>query len=175
MPASTPVSINSAVINSPEFARKGLEIHGTIAVSQFSRLREYLSADGNDVDYRLAGDVDARGRSRLQLQVAGGLPLICQRCLEAFEFKLNIASSFIIVADEESIPPEADERDDEDYLVADTEMLVMALIEDELLLALPLAPKHDDEQCAASTPLNELKKPSPFAVLKALKTGKSQN
>ena len=171
MPAPT----NNPVINSLEFARKALEIHDTIAISQFPRLREYLVSTEGALNYRLFGVVNAGDEPRLQLRITGSLQLSCQRCLEPFAFKLDIASIFIVVADENAIPAEADEQDDIDYLVEDAQMSVMALIEDAVLLALPLAPKHDDAQCAASAKLNELKKPSPFAVLKALKTGKSQN
>lgn len=164
----------SYVINSFDFARKALEIHDTISVSQFSRLSGLLASDEGVLDFRLKGGVNAEGRPGLELQVQGALILSCQRCLEPFEFKLDIAASFILVPDENSLPSEEDERDDQDYLVADAHMQVIELIEDELLLAMPLAPKHAVDECAANSKLNELKKPSPFAVLKGLKTGKSQ-
>lgn len=176
MTASTNSGVNMGLsINNIEFARKALEIHDIIAVSQFSRLRETLSSDEGVLNCRLVGSVSSEGKPRLQLYVQGTLQLSCQRCLEPFEFELDITSNFTIVADERAIPPESDDHDDEDYLVAETQMQVIELIEDEVLLALPLAPKHDDDQCAASSKLNELKKPSPFAVLQGLKTGKSQN
>jgi uncharacterized protein len=176
MTASTNSSVNMGLsINNIEFARKALEIHDIIAVSQFSRLREALSSDEGVLNCRLVGGVSSEGKPQLQLYVQGTLQLSCQRCLEPFEFELDITSNFTIVADEQAIPPESDDHDDEDYLVAETQMQVIELIEDEVLLALPLAPKHDDDQCAASSKLNELKKPSPFAVLQGLKTGKSQN
>jgi uncharacterized protein len=176
MTASTNSSANMGLsINNIEFARKALEIHDIIAVSQFSRLRETLSSDEGVLNCRLVGGVSSEGKPRLQLYVQGTLQLSCQRCLEPFEFELDITSNFTIVADEQAIPPESDDHDDEDYLVAETQMQVIELIEDEVLLALPLAPKHDDDQCTASSKLNELKKPSPFAVLQGLKTGKSQN
>ncbi len=162
-------------INNIEFARKALEIHDMIALSQFSRLRETLASDEGTLDCRLMGSVSADGKPRLQLYVQGTLQLSCQRCLEPFEFELDITSSFTIVANEQAIQPESDDHDDEDYLVAETQMQVIELIEDEVLLALPLAPKHIENRCAASGKLNELKKPGPFAALQGLKTGKSQN
>lgn len=176
MTASTNNSADKGLsINNIEFARKALEIHDIIAVSQFSRLHEALASDEGALDCRLIGGVSTEGKPRLQLYVQGTLQLSCQRCLEPFEFELDITSNFTIVADEQAIEPVSDDRDDEDYLVAETQMQVIELIEDEVLLALPLAPKHGDNQCAASSKLNELKKPSPFAALQGLKTGKSQN
>jgi uncharacterized protein len=171
MVASSKNDINKiTVINSIEFARKALEIHDTIAVSQFSRLRDVLTSSDGMLDYRIVGGVNENGRPRLQLFMQGSLQLSCQRCLEPFEFELDIASNFLIVPDESAIPSSEDESDDENYLVAGTQMRVIDLIEDEILLALPLAPKHKISQCGASAKLNELKKPSPFAVLQALKT-----
>jgi len=161
---------NGAVINSIEFARKALEIHDTIAVLQFSRLRDVLASPDGVLDYRIIGGINENGLPRLQLFVQGSLQLSCQRCLEPFEFELDIAADFLIVPDESAIPSPENESGDENYLVAETLMSVIDLIEDEILLALPLAPKHKINQCGASAKLDELKKPSPFAVLQALKT-----
>lgn len=167
-----------AVINSIEFARKALEIHDRIAVSQFSRLSDLLADTAGEVEYRLTGGSNAVGKPVLRLQVRGGLMLQCQRCLEPFRFDLEIDSTFIIVASEADIPAVAEDDevlDDDDYLVADAQMQVPDLVEDEILLALPYAPRHDPAQCDASVRLHELKKPSPFAVLQGLKTGKNQH
>ncbi|OAM52995.1 hypothetical protein A7981_06075 [Methylovorus sp. MM2] len=163
------------IINNIEFARKALEFHDTIAVSQFLRLHDAIASDKGALNWHLLGSVDSGGKMTLQLQVQGSLELICQRCLEPFEFNLDIYSKFILVMNESDIPSEDDDSGDEDYLLADTQMQVNELIEDEILLALPLAPKHDDEDCSASDKVNALKKPSPFAVLQGLKTGKNQN
>ncbi len=171
MAASSKTDINKgSVIDNVEFARKALEIYDTIAVSQFSRLHDELASSGGMLDFRIAGGIDGSGWPRLQLYVQGSLQLSCQRCLEPFEFELDIASNFLIVPDESAMPPSEDESDDEDYLVAQARMPLIDFIEDEVLLALPLAPKHMISQCGASSKLDELKKPSPFAVLQALKT-----
>lgn len=172
---TTSSTSNNLAINSLEFARKALEIHDTIALLQFSRLNDALASPEGMVDYRLIGGSSQDGRLRLQLHVQGGLHLRCQRCLEAFEFDLDIASSFFIVPDESAIPSSEEETDDEDYLVAETQMQVINFIEDEILLALPLAPKHETGHCGGDSKLNELKSANPFAVLQGLKTGKSQH
>ncbi len=170
---------HGAVINSAEFAKKALELHDIIAVSQFSRLSDVVASSVGMLNYRLVGGVDTGGKPSLELYVQGGLQLVCQRCLEPFKFELDIASKFFIVADEDAIPeleehgPEVD--GDEDYLVAEAQMHVFDLIEDEILLALPLAPRHEAEACSGDTKLNELKKPSPFAALQGWKASKKQN
>ena len=171
---------NGTTINSLEFARKALEIHDTIAVSQFSRLADFLSAKDGSLNYQLAGYLDDNRKPALRLHIKGKLHLVCQRCLEPLEWDLDTRSSFIVLRDEASIPEAEDEADEVDYLVAETHMSVIDLIEDEILLSLPLAPKHELEACGAAGKLNELKKPSPFAELEKLKvqgrkTGESQN
>lgn len=159
------------VIDTAEFARKGLEIHDTIALSQFPRLQEMLASPEGKLDYELRGSVDAEGKPHLQLMLQGVIPLMCQRCLESLDFELDTNADFILVPDESMIPVQEDEKDSEDYLVANPRMQVIELLEDELLLALPYAPKHADEQCAVKSDVQtNNEKQSPFAILRGLKT-----
>ena len=172
----TAQAINVPVINSQDFARKALEFHDILPLLRFSRLVELLADTDGSVNIDLIGSVNKSSMPTLHLKVQTTLKLTCQRCLDSFEYPLDLTSSFIIVPSEAAIPsPDSDEYDDEvDYLVAETQMPVIDLVEDEILLALPLAPKHPDGVCADVSRV-ELEKPSPFAVLKGLKTGKSQN
>lgn len=160
---------NSVTINNLDFARKALEIHDTIAVSQFLRLADFLSTDKGALEFRLAGYQDGSNKPSLKLEISGKLHLLCQRCLGPMEYDLDAHATFVIVRDEASIPETEDEADEIDYLVAETHMSVADLIEDEILLSLPLAPKHEIEACDAASKLNELKKPGPFAELQKLK------
>lgn len=165
------------VINNMEFARKALELHDRIAVSHFSRVRDLLDTTEGEIEWRLSGYVNASGRPMLNLQIQGDVQLRCQRCLEPFRYTLDTQTAYLLVADEAAIPLASDEEAlaEEEYLAADMQMHVLDLIEDEILLALPYAAKHDEAQCGAGDTLDELKKPNPFAVLQGLKSGKSQN
>jgi len=78
-----------------------------------------------------------------------------------------------LVNDESEIPPEEDDVEDHDYLIAEAEMDVLQLVEDEILLALPYAPKHEINDCAVKAEVNGLKAPNPFAVLRDFKVVKS--
>ena len=62
--------------------------------------------------------------------------------------------------------------DEYDYLVADAEMDVLALVEDEVLLTLPYAPKHSAEDCSVKSEQLEIKAPNPFAALRDFKVVK---
>ena len=163
---------NSMIIDSLEFARKSQEIYGTIAASDLPRLHDALFSAAGELQYQLSGGLSDERKPQLRLRVQGSLRLSCQRCLEAMELKLDLDSSFIIVPDEASMPLAEVEPDDEDYLVANVQMRIAELIEDEVLLGLPLAPTHSTETCSASAKLNTLKKVSPFAVLHGLKISK---
>ena len=47
------------------------------------------------------------------------------------------------------------------------------MVEDEILLALPYAPKHEIKGCAVNAEVNEPKAPNPFAALRDFKVVKS--
>lgn len=168
--------MNLPVINSLDFVRKEQEFRDTIPLLRFSRLGGILADTNGSLEITLNGRADKSGKPVLHLEARGVLKLICQRCLDSFEYPLDVAADFVIVTSEDAIPsPDSDEYDDEvDYLVAETQMPVINLVEDEILLTLPLAPKHPDGLCGDAGKV-ELEKPSPFAVLKGFKAGKSQN
>ena len=162
------LEITQTKIDNLEFARKSLKIHGIILVSNFLRLKDELSSSAGQLDCILEGALNAEGLPSLRLTIKGVVQLLCQRCLEPFDYRLDILTEFLVVP-AEAIPEPEDEPDEVDFLEQDSQMSVLGLIEDEVLLDLPLAPKHPMELCDAAKDLNELKKPSPFAALAALK------
>jgi uncharacterized protein len=79
---------------------------------------------------------------RLQLQAHTALHLTCQRCLQPMPVALDVQPSLRFVRDEAQA--EALDEDSEDDVLALTPVLdLQQLIEDELILALPLVPRHD--------------------------------
>lgn len=159
---------NTVIINNIEFARKALEIHDTIATSRLLRLADSLASSSGVLNFALKGGLDAEGMPGLHLSVRGGVLLLCQRCLEPMEFDLEVDVHYRIVSDEGAMSAE---DVDQDCLIPDAHMNVAELIEDEALLALPLAPKHPDGGCAAAGMFSQRQKPSPFAALRKLKAG----
>jgi uncharacterized protein len=160
------------IINSLEFARKKLEIHGTIENSQLLRARDLMSSHAGIIEWSLSGSVGLDGKSKLTLLIKGVVQMPCQRCLESVSVDLNLKSEFILVRDDSEIPSEDDDVDEYDYLVADAEMDVLALVEDEVLLTLPYAPKHRVEDCSVKSEQLETKAPNPFAALRDFKVVK---
>lgn len=158
----------AVLINSLEFAKQSLEIHDKIRASSLPRLQEMLFSGSGEIEYRLLGGRDVHGKSLLRLVVDGQLGMICQRCLGQVEYPLSIDRHFDLVMNESALP-ELDADDEVDCLVADPKLDVVALVEEEILLALPMAVRHQDD-CAVSGH-GLIKKPNPFGVLQGLKTG----
>jgi uncharacterized protein len=171
---SHPVSINAL-----EFAKQMLEIHGRIRASHFAGVRDALylgKDDASEVEYAIQGEKGRSNKYALRLALSGQLSLICQRCLGEMEYDLHHTAHFELVTSEADLPedePEGDFSDglDEiDYLVADAELDVEQLIGQELLLGLPLAPKHENAHCSGAIETNTEQKPNPFSVLQGLKS-----
>lgn len=164
------------IINSIEFARKALEFHDTMPLLQFSRLAEVLHAGSVNgeamLDVSLLGRILPENKHQLELFVKGELTLTCQRCLESMLFPLHLHAVMNVVPDEVSLPSEDEEDELEDYIVADDHMDIAQLVEDEVILSLPFAPKHGDDICGHILDQNKELRVNPFDVLKQLKVDK---
>ena len=160
------------VIDAFAFCRLKERREGELPVRDLPRLAaETVDASGV-LRWSLQGGANQHGHPQLQLSVAGQVRLKCQRCLQALEQDIDSASELVLAQDDAS----ADEMEallaDEDVevIVGSHSFDLLQVIEDDALLALPLAPKHD--VCPGQTGLEKLKdekKESPFSVLKNLK------
>jgi uncharacterized protein len=130
------------------FARAGACSAGQKTLVAFPR----LLAETGDAGAQQVLTWQARGERRqeqagrsqlwLHLQVDVALPLVCQRCLEVVLAPLRLARAFRFVASEEEAWAQ-DENAQEDVLVQSREFDLVALIEDEVLMDLPLVARHD--------------------------------
>ena len=160
-------SIAGTVIDSLEFARTGGELDGGLAVCEMPRLADLLATTAGSLSVRLKGWRDEEGKSWLQLSIAGDLLLRCQRCLGGVSLPLSIVSSLQLIAPGEAWPDDDLEDDSADAIEAEQALALLPLIEDEVLLALPIAPRH--EQCESPLASADEHGSSPFAALAALK------
>ncbi len=159
------------VIDSLAFAREAGSLQGGLPVAGLTRSLDLLADTAGCLTYRLDGRLGAIGRSQICLQVDGVLSLRCQRCLEGVEYPLAIRSVLEFVENEDDLTQDEIEDDSRDYLVEDKELDVVALIEDEIILSLPSAPRH--ESCAVPEAGQGSAESSPFSALTGLK-GKVQ-
>jgi len=113
---------------------------------------------------------------RLHLRAGTALQQTCQRCLQPMTVRLEVQPTFRFVRGEEQAQT-LDEHSDEDVLALVPSLDLRALIEDEMILALPLIPRH--ERCPLPLPtsagpaqlLHDAAEAHPFAALAALRRG----
>ncbi|MEO8120723.1 MAG: YceD family protein [Rhodoferax sp.] len=115
----------------------------------------------------------------LHLTVDVSLPLTCQRCLGPVDLEVTVNQSFRFVASEETAEAQ-DEEAEEDVLALSQDFKLSDLIEDEVLMALPVVPRHEtcpvEVKLAAVDPgfdTASAEKRNPFAVLAKLQGDKS--
>lgn len=135
-----------AVIDSLEFARTEQTLHGNLPVPGLLRLQDSLHDALGQVDVVVQGGKDGRRRPILRLDVTGALHLRCQRCLGQLDYPLRLSNTLLLVSQAEAESEELDEME-ADWIVASSELDVAALIEDEIILSLPYAPRHAEGQC----------------------------
>ncbi len=149
-----------------------LTLEGRLPWQRLNRVVELLSDSSGEISYRLDFGHDTQGRVQVSGMLAGKASLICQRCLRPMSWRFELPVELQLVQSEAE---EAAARSD-CLLVQDDALNPRDLIEDELLLALPSAPKHTDPaECGqahiAATPPQETEPVKrPFAALAQLKT-----
>jgi uncharacterized protein len=156
-----------AVIDSLEFARAGEILRGEAPVGELARLTDSLYDAGGELKYEVTGGLDARQRPRLQLAVAGSLNLRCQRCLGSLAYPVAVRASLLVLMTPEA-GGETAEIDDLDGIPAAAHTDVWSLVEDEILLAIPLSPRHAEDECSPAAKAVGNHAASPFAVLAKL-------
>jgi uncharacterized protein len=169
------------------FAKEAAKLGGRRPLLQLVRLAD-AARDGAGTDRRDSHVTwTARGEQRvapggepqtwLHVKAAATFALECQRCLQPMPVSLEIDRSFLFVHGEDAAAQL--DADSEDDVLALTRALDLGeLIEDELLLALPIVPRH--EACPVPLPVRPNdpladEKPNPFAVLAGLKRGGQVN
>lgn len=161
---------HALVIDGFEFARSGARLSGSWQAKDFPRLRDALYASQGTLRYELQGLPQEQGRPALRLRVEGVLQLACQRCLGPLEYALRSQALLLLFGHEAEIAATAVEVEGPERIVAEKEMSVLDLVEDEVLLAIPVAPRH--EQCGTRGADAPGAQQRPFAGLRALMGGK---
>jgi len=127
------------VIDSLQFARTAKELRGRVDMEQMSRLAE-MQCSTEGLEYHLRGGKAGNGRPCLRVSVRGSLQLPCQRCLDPLPIAITVDVELQVT---ESLREIATADDDIDRLFASRRADVGQLVEDEVILALPMAPRHD--------------------------------
>jgi uncharacterized protein len=161
------------------FCRHGASLEGQQPLASLQRLSAGLAADPAPEE---VAHWQAQGRLQpvsggqpqvwLHLQAQAEVGLQCQRCLQPMREALQVDRDFRFVGDEEEAA-RLDEESEEDVLAMPARIDLLELLEDELILGLPIVPRH--EVCPNPLPMavdeddEEEPAPHPFAALAALR------
>lgn len=159
--ADMPASVEGLApeIDPARFARQGEQLAGRTAVARMPRLLAFgLLDDSTVVEWQIAGQLgrDEMNRVRpfLQLQLRFAPVMSCGRCLGPVPLApIDASRRFRLAATERQASLEDPEAgDDVDVIAADSRLSLAELIEDEAILALPMAVFH--ERCPDPASLN---------------------
>ncbi|NJD30977.1 MAG: hypothetical protein FIB04_03745 [Gammaproteobacteria bacterium] len=162
----------SDLVNAVELAGRSATLERELERTKLPRLAEAGALDGTVVHARLTFGL-FEARPTVEVSVAGRVMLPCQRCLRPCACEVDDTSQVVVVADDAEEAPGGF-----DPVVGDAEHLsVTELIEEQILLGMPLVPMHEDAaECgesaadehivAAGAPAEE--KQRPFANLREL-------
>ncbi len=160
------------LIHPERITDKPLAMAGTFAPADLERLQDSLASGEGELRYRITATLDPHSRKRLSCIIEGFVFLTCQTSLEAFRHEIMISDSIILVDNERQLPAIEEESDAEDYLVADEPLDIRDLVEDAVLLALPMIPRKSGVEVAKAGEAGGIERPSPFAALASLKQDK---
>ena len=161
-------------IDSLDFARNGQKISGAVPIAELPRLLDVLENPHGVLSYTVQGVVDKQGTPALDVSIAGSCQLRCQRCLKGLDYAVQLDTRLLLCnqASLDALDDNVAGGDEEEFdsILADAHLDVLDMLEEEILLSLPIAPKHELGACQATDGENAREEEQhPFAVLAKLK------
>ncbi len=151
-------------------------LRGRIAVAAMERLTDLLAEGEATVETALECGLDGEGRRTIAGRVQARLPMRCHRCLQVYDHVVD--SSFHVVVVESGAEAEALPDELEPFISEGGAVSPHAVVEEELLLSLPVVALHDDRNAclppahaAGMTP----ERTSPFAALQGRLGGREED
>lgn len=151
------------------FARAAGQVHGQLAVSAMPRLQDQLASNAGDVKYSVHGGVDPLDRPQLELEVTGTVELLCAHCVKTLSHPLALRTR-MLMAPSGTVPLDNEDPESPEWIEVGQELNLQDLVEDEILLGLPLSVRHAQGHCSSESHEAYGKKSadSPFARLAVL-------
>jgi uncharacterized protein len=145
---------------------------GSLPLSAFTRLRDSLVDTEGECRFTLEFGNDDMNQAFVQVHAEAELPLQCQRTLERYLQPITVDQRLGLITSEAQ--ESALQEGVEPLLVPESaELRAIDLVEDELILALPVVPINPESSLPEAVwPLEDDEKPHPFAALSALKDHK---
>jgi len=142
---------------------------GTADLDDLPGLEDSVADDRVELRYKVTARLDKQRRKVVSCIIEGFVFLTCQTSLEAFRHGISINDALVLVDRESELPPIEEEREAEDYIVADGPVDVLDLVEEAVLLALPMVPRKPGLEAAGPAEPVAPERQSPFAALDRLK------
>ncbi|WP_339485465.1 YceD family protein [Pseudomonas sp. EL_65y_Pfl2_R95] len=157
-----------------KLADRTATLEGEIALADLQRLCSPLAANDGMVRAKFFFERDERNAVVFHSELEVDVKMVCQRCLELVALPIQSACDYAVVkegANTQSVPQGYDVLE-----LGEDPLDLLALVEDELLLALPIVPAHDPDDCQQPGGLDEpepsedeVTRSNPFSVLAQLK------
>lgn len=157
-------------------AKSGQTLVDKVELASLSRASKLSDSGKGEVNYQLEFSIDAENYCVINGKLDTILTVRCQRCLK--EFQEKVASEFVVSPVRNDEEAKALPEFYEAVYIADNKIYPVEMIEDELILAVPIVPLHDlgDINCVeitATAEQNEEKvTTNPFQVLQNLNVNK---
>jgi uncharacterized protein len=154
------------LVDPEKVVRGGEVLTGRVSVTDLPEIADRVADQAGTLEWKMRGERDLFGRARLHLQLDGQLVLICQRCLGPLLHALRHERDLVVVREEVDMPELEEEEEDADCILVPGLLDVTAVVLEELLLALPMMPRHEQSDCHGPEEAGEGDRVSPFAVLR---------
>lgn len=153
-------------------------VGGFVELERLPRFRQSLVSDEAEIQVELRFCEGDSGYREIHGHLQARVEVACQRCLEPMAIDLADQLSLALVRDDEQasrLKPELDP-----WICPDIKLVLADLIEEQLILSLPIVAAHEEGHCQADTGAAELTadtgegieeevKENPFAILEQLK------
>lgn len=154
------------------FAENAIHLQGTLPIKKMERLCTSLSSNEGDVAIEIEFGVDEQGIRFVKGNLTTHLTLQCQRCMQAFDYGIiaDFKSGIVRTGEEaDKLPTSYDP-----LVVAESMLNISEMIEEELIVSLPIVPMHKPDDCKIRLPLvssstQESDAENPFRVIESLR------
>jgi len=164
------------VIEPLKLVEQRIDLEGRVALSECERLQETLLSSDGDIHASLRFGKDEDGQRVISGALQADVVMQCQRCLQPVSLSVQGGINLAIARHEDAVKRLPGYYDP--LLLSAPEIELWPLIEQELLLSLPIVATHPEGECKVDSSYqakdDELQqdKPNPFAVLAELKNQK---
>ena len=139
-PAAAP---GSGKFDAARLVREHGSLAGRLDAAVLPRVADLLMDGDAPIDWRISGSSDAVGRPALAIDLEGELPLECQRCLGVYRWPLRQRTQVLVARDDAEMA-QLDNDSELEVVLATGPLDPAELVEDEVVLAIPFAPRHPE-------------------------------